>query len=382
MQYLVLFLLFVISPLLYGSVLANYTIALEVIALLLLSTGQVKKMKRYKLIGIFIAVALYFGWMAGLLILFSIESTSIIRIIQFIGCVSAFIVAATIKWNPKIINLVVRVVSVLVLFMFCYWIASGLNMSDFSFYYGNPDTYASLMFVFISFLFFSTQRKNYISIAICLLLILFTGARASLLAAILFIISSFLFKNRAIAKKANLILIIEAVALFALVIVYPMMMTMDIGSTLDEYSHQYFGKNFFSGRQVLWVDLIEKIVQSPIFGYGLSANPEIAGFTKSSHNLYIQTALQSGLIGLTLLVVVIVTIYRRLSEIEVKPYSRLSECFIIAVLVHESFEICLTQNAITFGFMMWFMMGLGCNLNLQTTEEKKNNLKLKFKQII
>lgn len=372
MQYIVLFLLFVISPILYGSVLTNYTIAIEAALLFLLGITQVKKMKQYKLIGIFIAVALYFGWMVGLLILFSIESTSIIRIIQFIGCVSAFIVAATIKWNPKKINLVVKVVSALVLLMFFYWIASGLNMSNFSFYYGNPDTYASLMFVFISFLFFSTQKKNFLSIAICFLLILFTGARASLLAAILFIISSFLFKNRVISKKANLILIIEAVALFAFVIVYPMMMTMDIGSTLDEYSHQYFGKNFFSGRQVLWVDLIEKIVQSPILGYGLSADPEIAGFTKSSHNLYIQTALQSGLIGLGLLMVVIVTIYRRLSKIEVKPYSRLSACFIIAVLVHESFEICLTQNAIAFGFMMWFMMGLGCNLNLQTTEEKKN----------
>ena len=42
---------------------------------------------------------------------------------------------------------------------------------------------------------------------------------------------------------------------------------------------------------------------------------------------------------------------------------------VLVAVVHESFEICLTQNAIAFGFMMWFMMGLGCNLNLQTTEE-------------
>lgn len=370
MQYLVLFLLFVISPLLYGSVLTNYIIALETVILILLSITQIKKIKQYKLTDILLAVILYLTWMFGVLIIFSIEPMSIIRIIQFIGCISAFFVAATTKWRVKTIDLVARVVSVVILLMFIYWIVSGSNMSDFSLYYANPDTYCSLMFVFLAFLFFSTQRKSVISIAICFLLIVFTGARASLLAAVIFILMLYLFQSKKIVKRANLLLLIEAVALFAFVIVYPMLMTLDIGSTLDEYSHQYFGKNFFSGRQILWVELIEKIVQSPIIGYGLSADPEIVGFTKSSHNLYIQTALQSGIVGLSLLVVVLVSIYRRLVKIEENPYSILSACFIIAVLVHESLEICLTQNAIAFGFMIWFMMGLGCNLYFQKTEKK------------
>lgn len=377
MQYLVLFLLFVISPLLYGTPLTNYAIALEAVVLFICSVTQIKIIKQNQLSGVYFSVVINFAWMLGLLVIFSIEATSIIRIIQFIGCISAFTVAATTRWNPKNLNLMVRVVSVIVILMFFYWLASGLNMTNFSFYYENPDTYSSLMFVYLAFLFFSTQHKYLISIAVCLLLIFFSGARASLLAAVVFIILEILFKNRLIAKRANILFLIEAIILFAFVIVYPMLMTLDIGSTLDEYSHQYFGKNFFSGRQVLWVDLIEKIVQSPIIGYGLSADPEIAGFTKSSHNLYIQTALQSGLVGLALLVLVIVCIYRRLSKIEVRPYRRLSTCFIMAVLVHESFEICLTQNAIAFGFMMWFMMGIGCNLSFEKVSNNNKIHKLK-----
>ncbi len=379
MQYVVLFLLFVISPLLYGSALTNYIIVIEAVVLFLLSISQIKKIKQYKLTSIIIAVSMYIAWLFCVLFLFAIDSTSFIRIIQFIGCVCAFIVAATTDWRVKIIDIMVRVVSIVILLMFLYWIVSGLNMSAFSLYYENPDTYSSLMLVFLAFLFFSTQRKNVISIALCLLLILFTGARASLLAAVIFILMSFLFQSKKIVKRANLLLLIEVVALFAFVIVYPMLMTLDIGSSLDEYSHQYFGKNFFSGRQLLWVELIEKIVQSPIVGYGLSADPEMVGYTKSSHNLYIQTALQSGLIGLSLLVMVIVSIYRRLVKIEESSYSILSACFIMAVLVHESFEICLTQNAIAFGFMMWFIMGLGCNLFFQGKVDKSNYVKLMYK---
>lgn len=370
MQFIILLLLFVLSPLLYGTSLTNYTIAIETLVLFVSFMANINKIRNFKLGGVLIAIVLYLIWMIVILLLFPLESTSIIRIVQFIGCASAFLVAATTKWKIRDINLIVRLVSFVILAMFLYWIVfSGFNISNYSFYYENPDTYSSLMFVLLAFLFFSKQSKNLISIVVCLLLILFTGARASLLSAIVFIFVAFIFKNKNIYNKATLFLIIEAVALVAFVIVYPMLMTLDIGSVLDEYSHQYFNKNFFSGRQLLWVDLIEKIVSSPIVGYGLAADPEIAGFTKSSHNLYIQVALQSGFVGLILLVIVIVTIFRRITRFDLKPYSRLSACFIMAVLIHESFEICLTQNAIVFGYMMWFMMGLGCNFCLQGRDE-------------
>lgn len=365
MQYIVLILLFVISPLLYGTAATTYVAAIEAVLLLLLSLNKFRVLKNYNLSSVSVVFFLYFIWLLIILVINPIEVNSVLRIIQIIGCFSAFIVASTTKWKSKTINFVVSIVSIVVVIMFIFWIAlSGLNMTDFSFIYENPDTYGSLLFVLFTFLFFS-RKPILLSIILCFLLVYFTGSRATMISCIIFAIMYFLFKKDFISKKSNVWLIIEAAIIVTFIIIYPMLMTFDIGSELDDLSHQYFNKNLFSGRHVLWVELLEKISQSPIVGHGLSADPQLIGFTKSSHNLYLQTALQSGIIGLLLLVAFVSSIYMKLGNLRIKTYSNLSMCFILGLLIHECFEICLTQNAIVIGYMMWFIMGLGCNRFLE-----------------
>ena len=79
----------------------------------------------------------------------------------------------------------------------------------------------------------------------------------------------------------------------------------------------------------------------------------------SSHNLYLQVLLQSGYVGLFLLIALLWLIMERLMGQSMDNNVALSIAMIVAVVVQETFEVCLLQNHLMVGLMMWMIIGVG-----------------------
>ena len=59
-------------------------------------------------------------------------------------------------------------------------------------------------------------------------------------------------------------------------------------------------------------------------------------------------------------------ILNNLVSIPITIFSITFMCFLFFILLHECFEISLTQNLLYIGLMMWFLLGLGLNHNFNT----------------
>jgi O-antigen ligase len=132
------------------------------------------------------------------------------------------------------------------------------------------------------------------------------------------------------------------------------------GWELQELSLRMTGQNLFSGRHLFWDDLGAAISARPWFGYGAGATAEaITGYSWSSHNLYLQTALQTGVVGLGLLVFFLWTIWAQFRPGYTDIGARVAASFFAGVLVHQVFEVSLTQNNIATGFLAWIIVSIG-----------------------
>ena len=142
-----------------------------------------------------------------------------------------------------------------------------------------------------------------------------------------------------------------------------------LGVYLDELSRQYLHKGFYSGRQRLWGGIFQAINESPFFGQGLSALPaDFLDTGLSSHNLYLQVLLQSGYVGLFLLIVLLWLIMERLMSQPMDNNVALSIAMIVAVVIQETFEVCLLQNHLMVGLMMWMIIGVGIRHGTRATQ--------------
>ena len=125
------------------------------------------------------------------------------------------------------------------------------------------------------------------------------------------------------------------------------------------------GKIFFRKKDI-WLALIELIKQRLLIGYGASASPQqFLPIGLSSHNLYLQIALQSGLTGLALLILLFWNIwklfYRKVDSI----YVKLAASFFVAAMVYQLFEVSLTQNNLAIGILIWLITSIGVSKSIE-----------------
>ena len=219
-------------------------------------------------------------------------------------------------------------------------------------------------------------KKSYMKICfiiISYLIMILTLSRAAIIGTLIFSISFlFIMKRKSSSKKSdlNIAVYIIIIIAFFLTIVYPILVNTNIGFKLQELSITLFNKNFFSGREIIWSDLITLIIDQPILGYGLNSTPNnLLNINISSHNLYLQTAIQCGLIGCALLINVLYQIFKR-TKIKVNCFTYPALCFIFAEIIYQCFEVSLTQNNWPVGFFFWIIIGLGINDNIGDEKEK------------
>jgi len=85
----------------------------------------------------------------------------------------------------------------------------------------------------------------------------------------------------------------------------------------------------------------------------------VTGFSWSSHNLYLQTTLQVGFVGLAALFVLLWVVWRQLWHRRRTPFARVAGAFLVGTLVHQMFEVSLTQVNLANGFLVWLVLAIG-----------------------
>ena len=375
MNKFILFLVFFIAPLLYDTPLSGGVLAIELLLIFMcgITSHAEKGTKDRCFWGVSILFILFGLWSFLSFILFEINLKSLIRIVQIIVCYLTLRLARNTRWTSSELRMVNSVTEGLVVLMFLYWILFNRTLSEYQFIFSNSDTFGSVLLVYILILY-SFKDKLSLFILLGLFVLLLTGSRANFLTAVFFIGAVYILNNhrKLIILSDKVIFILFITIVVAFIAIYPSLLLFDVGVQLDELSKAYLGKNLLSGRNIVWLEMYDLIGKSPIIGYGLSADPSLAGIQKSCHNTFIQTGLQTGIVGVVLLFLILYMLYRYFSKVICGRSKYYGMCLVMCIILHECFEICLTQNSFTIGIMMWFLLGLRCNKNAVTILDNKN----------
>lgn len=201
---------------------------------------------------------------------------------------------------------------------------------------------------------------------IILVIICIVGARSTWLAlaggAITYLMWP-IIKRSKFRFRAWIFLVLGLMALF--MNFYLRLSTMPIADVLQRIALKYTGGRLYSGRQYLWPPIIEAIKEKPLFGYGASATPSLFLSTGlSSHNLYLQIAIQVGILGLLFFVILICVLWDCFWNGRNTKIVRLSAAFMVATLIHQLFEVSLTQNNMAIGLLQWMIIGQGISFSI------------------
>jgi O-antigen ligase len=371
---ILLFALIVGGALVYESNYSNLSIFAVVLILVVYSAAKastsIVQKENLKVIRAFIFATIF------LVLVIPLSSNYIqggARVVQYIACFLAFFAGSVISLRKNAVVCIKSIVYIFTVASFVYWFATGAKLTNYSFFFRNANTYSCVLLCQFGFLSILSKmhKTRFLDLAILLIiavLTFFTNSRAAFLSIVLYILAFVILNHRYRKKKNNVFLsalMFGGVLLFVVgfTYIYPQLFSTPLGNALQEFSLEHFDKLFFSGRNVIWSQLIEAIHEKPLFGYGLDATPSsIYNTVLSSHNLYLQTILQVGFVGFVLIFApLFCAAVKMIKSRNISTVSISSFCFLLVVLFHECFEVSLTQNFLVCGLQMWFIIGVGCN---------------------
>lgn len=249
----------------------------------------------------------------------------------------------------------------------------------------NPNTIAILAYIlwFFPFLYFIEHKTKYAKIKISLLTIfvgtiLYLSGTRSVILAVAFMILTYSLWGIISKHKFlfNLYFISVMIFIIGFTIVYPHLDTI----LYNFYDYQdivclYTGKRLYSGRQEIWGVLLYYLKQKPFLGYGSGAlTSEFIHADLSAHNLYLEIAIQVGIIGLFFLLFFLFNIWKIFWMNRHDKKVILCACFFIGILIHQMFEVLLIKADIAIDLLMWLLIGIGLSscMNSKNESPKKN----------
>ncbi|XKE94015.1 O-antigen ligase family protein [Metaplanococcus flavidus] len=170
-----------------------------------------------------------------------------------------------------------------------------------------------IAFLLLFFCLINLKEKNIILkslniyTSILLVITLFTAtSRTAIMAFLIVIFVFFAFKylyNYTFYIMSFLILLSPIVTGLYVYLKYTA-----IGQSLNDLSIQITGKNFFSGRDTIWNEALDIVINSGVFWMGMGINNEFQEYGGYLHNLYVQVFYQSGFIGFILIGILLLSI--------------------------------------------------------------------------
>ena len=288
----------------------------------------------------------------------------------YVLSVFAFIILSIqLKWDRNLLIGIGYIISFLIILLFIEWDWSPIIGARFKSIFRNPNALAVFIFgsLYFQILTFKKVRKIGLKIyfliilSISLILLLATNSRAVFIAVLVVIVVSALqmYKPKLVKYAFWMAMAFNVSFLFIYVKLYNTV----IGNLLNNFSLHIFNKNFFSGREKIWFNVWQHIEKSFLFGHGISATARPlneAGHT--SHNQYLQTFLEVGLIGFILFCLILWAIWKLLLDSQNTLEGRLSTSFFISILIYSTFELTLFQNNFQIGLIQWTIITIGINL--------------------
>lgn len=128
----------------------------------------------------------------------------------------------------------------------------------------------------------------------------------------------------------------------------------DIAYRIEELS----GRRANSGRETLWPRILQTTEENPLFGMGAGVVPrDFLSTQLSSHNYYIQLYLQVGLIGLAVLLLFLLAVWRKLAY-STNAEGRFGAALFLMFVIHNSTEVIMFQNLTLAAVPAWCAIGL------------------------
>lgn len=151
---------------------------------------------------------------------------------------------------------------------------------------------------------------------------------------------------------------------FIFLLSYVLLPNTTFGIFLNDLSISLFNKSFFSGREKIWSELWDYILNSPMIGHGISVDSNhIDNISTSAHNQYLQIMLETGLIGILLFLTFLYLLWLLLLKNRKNFLGALSIAYFIAILFYESFELTLFQNNFNIGLIQWTIITVGISMD-------------------
>lgn len=318
-------------------------------------------------IGLLISAAALFLYLLGLYFGFGQKGGE--RLIQTALFLLTLISFSRYQWTGRNVHRLFLIMLVLMSLCLAYWFVSGRITNYYSAFYGHGNGFAVVILAAIAITFLDCQMKleslHVLSLVLCGILLSFTNSRSALLTCLIFIILVLALKNRDESGArflTNAVFICILIGVLTFSIVYPSLYGTNLGFQLESLSREWLNKNFFSGRELVWKMVLLAVHGNEALGLGLQMTPSMIYNTDfSSHNMYLQTILQSGVVGLLLLLCLFWMIRGKLVECG-DFSSRVGVSLLLAMLVHECLEVSLTQNNFTYGLLIWTVIGISLAL--------------------
>ncbi|PER82241.1 O-antigen ligase family protein [Bacillus cereus] len=255
--------------------------------------------------------------------------------------------------------------------LICYILDVSTNGRMSNILYINPNTLGAIvLYLYIFFMFrmnYYKQRRIRSLYFFCvsflsIFLIFYSQARSIWISLTVFFVTyymwDFLYKRK-IFSRMYICIILAFCMLFSFF--YPRLPEYDFALDWNRELLELTGKSLFSGRQLVWKDLLNSAMENPLLGY--SFDMRFNG-GMSAHNMYLEIILQSGILGLGFLLILFYSIWLYLCRYGHYVNARISGAALTAIIIHQLFEVTLIQNNLAIGIMQWIIISLGFSGNL------------------
>ena len=187
------------------------------------------------------------------------------------------------------------------------------------------------------------------------LVTVFSDSRASM-AAVLVIVAWMVIatplRNKAPTLRAVLPLLMLCIPIATIALISNGMLN-DIADLLPTVGE----KSPFSGRNIIWLDIFVELEANGYRGFGLGSLPGeiLEGHYEglSAHNGFMQIFYQAGATGLVVFLVLVATTLVAASK---RHDNGASVAILLGALLHEMFEVALTQNHFGSGLLLWIVV--------------------------
>lgn len=261
-----------------------------------------------------------------------------------------------------------------------FWLLSLIVISIVLFYLIRPEISGAKLFflnanafgmyvtlLFLSLMTVGTKKLRWLIFFVGLFFVFVSSSRSSLLAYIgsfLFLLYGDLFYK---SKKVYMSIILSLIFLSVAIIYF--MIYIDL-SQYNELVRDYSNKNLMSGRNEVWPFVLDLIKEKPYLGWGGGSTlADLSSYNFSSHNMYLHTALQIGVVGVLFIYIFYFNLWRSLWKFKGKNSEiyKVNALFVWLIWI-QNFEVTLLQNNLAMSIpvicLIAYFMGIS-NLKLK-----------------